>query len=177
MRPEQEKLLVAVLLVIVALFVVGVVGWPASPMGTDGWGMMGFDFPFYGGLFDAVRVSTDGWLSFSSTDPSPVHQPVPCAGTPENLVAPFWTDLDFGGAARAVYERDWDSFTVQFTEVRRAVPPYVSAAIAKAIEKLPADRFGSAKEFRAALQNQAFTHQTRLRPAPSAAGPRSLSDG
>jgi subtilisin family serine protease/DNA-binding beta-propeller fold protein YncE len=81
---------------------------------------IGFDFPFYGGLFDAVRVSTDGWLSFTSTDPSPVHQPVPCTGTPENLVAPFWTDLDFGGTARAVYVRDWDSFTVQFTEVRRA---------------------------------------------------------
>ncbi len=80
---------------------------------------IGFDFPFYGGLFDAVRVSTDGWLTFTGTDPSPVHQPLPCGGAPGDLIAPFWTDLDFGGTARAVYERDWDSFTVQFTDVRR----------------------------------------------------------
>jgi serine/threonine-protein kinase len=40
---------------------------------------------------------------------------------------------------------------------RKSVPPHVVAAVAKAIEKLPADRFESAKMFADALANPAFT--------------------
>jgi len=43
------------------------------------------------------------------------------------------------------------------TELRKSVPPNVAAATAKALEKLPADRFGSAAEFGAALANPGFT--------------------
>jgi serine/threonine-protein kinase len=42
------------------------------------------------------------------------------------------------------------------TELRKSVPPNVAAALAKGLEKLPADRFASAAEFGAALQNSAF---------------------
>jgi Tol biopolymer transport system component len=42
------------------------------------------------------------------------------------------------------------------TELRRAVPPNVAAAVGMGLEKLPADRFASAAAFRAALQNTAF---------------------
>ncbi len=42
------------------------------------------------------------------------------------------------------------------TSVRKTVPPNVAAAVAKALEKLPADRFASAHEFAAALANPAF---------------------
>ena len=42
-------------------------------------------------------------------------------------------------------------------ELRRAVPPHVAAAVAKSLEKLPADRFESAKAFAEALHNPAFT--------------------
>jgi Tol biopolymer transport system component len=44
------------------------------------------------------------------------------------------------------------SLTVQ----RRTIPPHVEAAVRKALAKLPADRFGSAAEFAAALANPAF---------------------
>ena len=40
------------------------------------------------------------------------------------------------------------------TELRKSVPPNVGAAVAKALEKLPADRFESAKEFAEALQGR-----------------------
>ncbi len=51
-------------------------------------------------------------------------------------------------------------------ELRKAVPPHVAAAVAKAVEKLPADRFDSAKAFAAALHTPAL-------PRPAAAlGPR-----
>jgi serine/threonine-protein kinase len=42
-------------------------------------------------------------------------------------------------------------------ELRKAVPPHVAAAVATALEKLPADRFDSAKAFAEALRNPAFT--------------------
>ena len=42
-------------------------------------------------------------------------------------------------------------------ELRKAVPRHVAAAVAKALEKLQADRFDSAKAFAEALHNPAFT--------------------
>jgi Tol biopolymer transport system component len=47
------------------------------------------------------------------------------------------------------------------TVVRRTVPPNVGAALAKSLEKLPADRFASAAEFGAALGDASFTYQAR----------------
>src|SRR5574338_388125 len=41
-------------------------------------------------------------------------------------------------------------------ELRKAVPPHVAAALATALEKLPADRFDTAKAFAEALHNPAF---------------------
>ena len=43
------------------------------------------------------------------------------------------------------------------TQHRKSVPPNVAGAIAKALEKLPADRFDSARQFAEALGNTAFT--------------------
>lgn len=43
------------------------------------------------------------------------------------------------------------------SELRKSVPPNVAAAVAKALEKLPADRFESAAQFAKALANPAFT--------------------
>ena len=43
------------------------------------------------------------------------------------------------------------------TKYRKSVPPNVAAAVAKSLEKLPADRFESAKAFADALGNTSFT--------------------
>ncbi|MBL8996654.1 MAG: serine/threonine-protein kinase [Gemmatimonadetes bacterium] len=53
------------------------------------------------------------------------------------------------------------------TRVRKSVPPNVAAAVSKALEKLPADRFESAKAFAEALANPAFTAMTRAGAVPS----------
>jgi eukaryotic-like serine/threonine-protein kinase len=42
------------------------------------------------------------------------------------------------------------------TTLRKSVPPNVAAAVAKALEKLPADRFENAKSFADALKNPSF---------------------
>jgi serine/threonine-protein kinase len=48
------------------------------------------------------------------------------------------------------------------TTRRKSVPPNVAAAVARALEKLPADRFATANEFAAALNNPAFRSDAAL---------------
>jgi eukaryotic-like serine/threonine-protein kinase len=55
------------------------------------------------------------------------------------------------------------------TKLRKAVPPNVAGAVAQALEKLPADRFASAKAFADALENPAFRQEA------SGAGPTVLT--
>ncbi|HEX5819470.1 MAG TPA: protein kinase, partial [Gemmatimonadales bacterium] len=43
------------------------------------------------------------------------------------------------------------------TKLRKSVPPNIAAAVAKSLEKLPADRFESAKAFAEALKNTSYT--------------------
>ncbi len=50
------------------------------------------------------------------------------------------------------------------TKLRKSVPPNVAAAVAKSLEKLPADRFESAAKFADALNNSAFAHGTAAVP-------------
>lgn len=55
---------------------------------------LGFTMPFYGSLFDEVRICSNGWLSFTSTATSYSNQGIPTASDPNNLIAPFWEDLN-----------------------------------------------------------------------------------
>ena len=62
------------------------------------------------------------------------------------------------------------------TELRRTVPPHVAAAVMKSIEKLPADRFDTARAFKDALEDPTFTHAVvPRRTIPSGAGPVTAS--
>jgi len=54
------------------------------------------------------------------------------------------------------------------TKYRKSVPANVAAAVAKSIEKLPADRFESAAAFAAALQDIRFAHGTASYATPAA---------
>jgi len=59
------------------------------------------------------------------------------------------------------------------TSLRHTVPAHVAAAVAKSIEKLPADRFESAEEFREALEDAGFSYRAlpRTFAAVPGAGP------
>jgi hypothetical protein len=80
---------------------------------------IGFDFPFYGNTFNSVRVSTNGWISFTSTSTAFGNRPLPDSGAPENLIALFWDDLHFRDVERVTYQNFVRSFVVQFTGVDR----------------------------------------------------------
>ena len=72
-----------------------------------------------------------------------------------------------GGTAQQTIMRILTDTPRPVSELRKSVPPNVNAAILKALEKLPADRFESAKEFADGLANPAFGHRTS--PAASTA--------
>jgi Tol biopolymer transport system component len=61
-----------------------------------------------------------------------------------------------GGSAQQIIMKIIAEPVAVVTTLRKSVPPNVAAALARALEKLPADRFESAKAFAEALQNPAF---------------------
>jgi eukaryotic-like serine/threonine-protein kinase len=78
-----------------------------------------------------------------------------------------------GGSAQQIIMRIITDTARPVTELRKSVPANVAAAIAKALEKLPADRFASARDFAAALTNAGFTATgTAVRSVPQALTPR-----
>ena len=62
-------------------------------------------------------------------------------------------------------------------ELRKIVPPNVAAALAKALEKLPADRFDGAKAFADALANPAFAAATSTARGAGAGAPGGVIPG
>jgi serine/threonine-protein kinase len=62
-----------------------------------------------------------------------------------------------GASAQQIIMKIVTEEATPVTRLRKAVPHNVASVVANALEKLPADRFGSAREFAEALANPAFT--------------------
>ena len=62
-----------------------------------------------------------------------------------------------GGSAQQIIMKIVTEEAVPVSQHRKSVPHNVAAAVAKSLEKLPADRFESARAFADALTNSAFT--------------------
>ncbi|MEO6475878.1 MAG: choice-of-anchor D domain-containing protein [Luteolibacter sp.] len=64
---------------------------------------IGFPFYFYDQTYSTLSASTNGLITFggSSTSFSPL--PIPNASTPNNFIAPFWTDMVKGGSSNILY--------------------------------------------------------------------------
>jgi len=80
---------------------------------------MEFDFSFYGQMFNTFRVCSNGWISFTSTMGSYWNETIPNINAPENLIAPFWDDLNPSGGAQGMiyfYTSD-DSVVVSWIDV------------------------------------------------------------
>ncbi len=74
-----------------------------------------------------------------------------------------------GPTAQAIVARVMTEEPRSLTLQRHTIPPHVEAAVAKALEKLPADRFASAGEFASALFNPAFAREV-VAAAPARSG-------
>ena len=77
--------------------------------------------------------------------------------------------------AQAVLVKILTADAPSITSERRTVPPHVGHALARALEKLPADRFMSAAEFAAALADPSFTYEARTRTAVTASTPEPVA--
>lgn len=75
-----------------------------------------FDFPFYDESFSALRISSNGWVSFSADEPSPESRPLPSADAPPHLMAAYWDDLTGG---EILHHGNDERFVVQFHEMSR----------------------------------------------------------
>ncbi|MGD8319514.1 MAG: protein kinase, partial [Gemmatimonadota bacterium] len=83
-----------------------------------------------------------------------------------------------GSTAQAVLGRIIQGGRVSATEQRASIPAHVDAAIRRALEKLPADRFTSARGFAAALDDPTFRHgEDGERAGPGAARWKHLALG
>ncbi|HEU5181952.1 MAG TPA: choice-of-anchor D domain-containing protein [Candidatus Polarisedimenticolia bacterium] len=78
---------------------------------------LGFAFPYYGNEFTSVRVSTNGFLSFTSGSASYTNQPLPSTGAPENLLAALWDDLYVNSLGNVRYASDPSRFVIQYTGI------------------------------------------------------------
>ncbi len=81
-----------------------------------------FTFEFYGDAKTQVGISSNGYLTFDPSDSTPsdfTNDPIPNGNTPNNLIAPFWDDLDPGdGTGQVYYQNLGDGrFVVQWENV------------------------------------------------------------
>jgi subtilisin family serine protease len=80
---------------------------------------LGFDFPYYGQMFNSVYVGYRGWISFTSMSGVAANQPIPTAGEPNNLLAAFWDDLNPNAGGTIYYYEDManNRFIMQWDDV------------------------------------------------------------
>ncbi len=84
---------------------------------------IGFPFPFYDDAFTSLRVSSNGWISFTSSSTSYLNGRIPGAGAPSNLIAPFWDDLTLTPTSRVYYFSDGAHLVVQWQDVEHFDDP------------------------------------------------------
>ena len=75
-----------------------------------------------------------------------------------------------GGSAQQIIMKIISEPVASVTKFRKSVPPNVAAAVAKALEKLPADRFTTSAQFVGALANPAYGADAAA-TAPGTAAP------
>jgi len=78
---------------------------------------MAFDFPFYGQLFSTFRVSSNGFISFTSTASDYSNDELPSTSSPENIIAPFWDDLSPNNGGMVYWYSDAQMTVVSWVDV------------------------------------------------------------
>ncbi len=81
---------------------------------------IGFDFNFYGNVYNTFNACTNGWISFTSADAFYNNQTLPgnAYGYPFNMVAPFWDDLVFNtGNPTCYYYSDGNELVISYIDV------------------------------------------------------------
>jgi len=96
-----------------------------------GWVNIGFDFVYYWGKFNKVRIGSNGWLSFNNTQNIAHGFPnIPTQGgsAGDNYLAPFMADLSFDGYGNPGTCYYWSNFVDSFVVSFEDVPYWTTAA-------------------------------------------------
>jgi len=93
---------------------------PSADDGNTGPYSLGFNFPYYGNAYSSVRICTNGFISFTATETAYNNAQIPASGAPNNILAPFWDDLDPTRGGTIYYWDDpaGDRFIVEYRQVR-----------------------------------------------------------
>ncbi len=80
---------------------------------------LGFTFNFYGTDFTTVKVCSNGFMSFTSTSSPYINDPIPDAAAPNNMIAPYWDDLNPSSGGTVYYYADVENnrFIVEWDAV------------------------------------------------------------
>ena len=89
-----------------------------------GFFSLGFDFPFYESIFDSLRISSNGWISFTDTTAKGVigyvNKELPWIWGPYNLIALFWDDFIFSDSSKIYFwSNNLDSAIISFINLHR----------------------------------------------------------
>ncbi len=64
---------------------------------------VGFDFSFYGNLYNTVNVCSNGFVSFSVASTTYTNTAIPSAAVPNDAVYVIWDDLNFATTGQCYY--------------------------------------------------------------------------
>jgi hypothetical protein len=76
-----------------------------------------FTFHFYGVPHTAVRISSNGYLTFGTDGINFSNDPIPDPITPNDIICPFWDDINPADGGTIHYKSGVDQFIVQYTGV------------------------------------------------------------
>ena len=80
-----------------------------------------FTFPFFEQEKTDVKISSNGYLSFGSEATDYTNDPIPDSEQPNDIIAPFWDDLNpsDGGNIYYYYDETDEQFIVQYQDIPR----------------------------------------------------------
>jgi Ca2+-binding RTX toxin-like protein len=78
-----------------------------------------FSFSFYDESFDSLNISSNGFLTFGDEASQFSNDSIPDGSSPNNIIAPFWDDLNPAERGQILYHSDLANrrFIVQYEEV------------------------------------------------------------
>ncbi|MBD3169576.1 MAG: T9SS type A sorting domain-containing protein [candidate division Zixibacteria bacterium] len=97
-----------------------IVEFPGNPdVSNSGPYDLGFDFEFYGNTFSSINICSNGWMSFTdSTTTAYYNRRIPHSSAPNNMIAPFWENLNPGlGGNVYFYTNNTDSAVISWVDV------------------------------------------------------------
>jgi hypothetical protein len=84
----------------------------------------GFTFRYYGESFEQMTICSNGWMACGSVSGWEYrNKPIPAAGEPMGMIAPFWDDLMLtsGGEVYYRYDSTLSVFIVEWSRVRNVL--------------------------------------------------------